>query len=90
MAQAGYTITLFNRGMEAIEKPKGIRGLKLTPLTRPFYSAPLMHGLQATPLSTPPEETYRQRFLQWAEGQEPGFRDYLLSLTESQQVRKLA
>ena len=69
-------------------KKKGIHGLTLTPLKHPIMRTNLMQVMSAKKTEEP--EDYRQRFLKWAENQEPGYRDYLLSLTESQQVRKLA
>ena len=72
----------FNQSMECEiqTKKKGIHGLTLTPVMQAFAPQP-----------KPAEsKSYRQRFLEWAESQEPGYREYLLTLTESQQVRKLA
>lgn len=68
---------------------KGINGLTLTPLKHPIMRTNLLQVLpQKSNESTSVD--YRQRFLSWAESQEPGYRAYLLSLTESQQVRKFA
>ncbi len=74
---------------ETNTKKKGIHGLTLTPLKHPIMRTPVMQAFAATQTPSEPK-SYRQRFLEWAESQEPGYREYLLSLTESQQVRKLA
>jgi hypothetical protein len=71
------------------KKKKGIHGLTLTPLKHPIMRTNLMQTIGVKRNKTEPED-YRQRFLKWAENQDAGYRDYLLSLTESQQVRKLA
>lgn len=81
----------FNQSMESEiqTKKKGIHGLTLTPLKHPIMRTPVMQAF--APQQKPTEsKSYRQRFLEWAESQEPGYREYLLTLTESQQVRKLA
>jgi hypothetical protein len=71
------------------KKKKGIHGLTLTPLKHPIMKTNLMQVM--IPKKKDQEsEDYRQRFLKWAESQEHGYREYLLSLTESQQVRRLA
>ena len=77
--------------MEAETKntKKGIHGLTLTPLKHPIMRTPVMQAF-APPQKPAESKSHRQRFLEWAESQEPGYREYLLSLTESQQVRKLA
>lgn len=74
--------------MEA-KKKKGLKGLTLTPLKHPIMRTPLMlaHSIKK---EEPTPQEYHERFLDWAESQEPGFRDYLLSLADSGRVRKLA
>ena len=74
---------------ETNTKKKGIHGLTLTPLKHPIMRTPVMQAFATTQEPAEPK-SYRQRFLDWAERQEPGYREYLLALTESQQVRKLA